>query len=99
MKKKIMNVCGVAFVAVSILACSGQKKGMAATEMASDSTKVVGDVITTQADSTGYIVKVGEAAPDFTITLTDGNVAVHGKLVWCLSEGNAVYRERHLVEA
>ena len=48
MKKKIMNVCGVAFVAVSILACSGQKKGMAATEMASDSTKVVGDVITTQ---------------------------------------------------
>ena len=53
MKKKIMNVCGVAFVAVSILACSGQKKGMAATEMASDSTKVVGDVITTQADSTG----------------------------------------------
>ena len=52
MKKKIMNVCGVAFVAVSILACSGQKKGMAATEMASDSMKVVGDVITTQADST-----------------------------------------------
>ena len=48
MKKKIMNVCGVAFVAVSLLACSGQKKGMAATEMASDSTKVVGDVITTQ---------------------------------------------------
>ena len=93
MKKKIMNVCGVAFVAVSILACSGQKKGMAAPEMASDSTKVVGDVITTQADSTGYIVKVGEAAPDFTITLTDG------KLVWCLSEGNAVYREGHLVEA
>ena len=30
MKKKIMNVCGVAFVAVSLLACSGQKKGMAA---------------------------------------------------------------------
>ncbi len=44
MKKKIMNVCGVALLAVSLLACSGQKKGMAATEMASDSTKVVGDV-------------------------------------------------------
>ena len=24
------------------------------------------------ADSTGYIVRVGEMAPDFTITLTDG---------------------------
>ena len=90
MKKKIMNVCGVAFVAVSLLACSGQKKGMAATEMASDSTKVVGDVITTQADSTGYIVKVGEAAPD----LTDGKQvtlsSLRGKVVmlqftasWC----------------
>ena len=75
-----MNVCGVAFVAVSLLACSGQKKGMAATEMASDSTKVVGDVITTQADSTGYIVKVGEAAPDFTITLTVQNLKFLKKL-------------------
>ena len=27
MKKKIMNVCGVALLAVSLLACSGQKKG------------------------------------------------------------------------
>ena len=34
------------------------------------------------ADSTGYIVKVGEMAPDFTVKLTDGNVAVYRKLVW-----------------
>ena len=27
MKKKIMNVCGMAFLAISVLACSGQKKG------------------------------------------------------------------------
>ena len=26
MKKKIMNVCGMAFLAISVLACSGQKK-------------------------------------------------------------------------
>ena len=45
------------------------------------------------ADSTGYIVKVGEMAPDFTVKLTDGNypfgtswegghVAVYRELVW-----------------
>ena len=100
MKKKIMNVCGVAFVAVSLLACSGQKKGMAATEMASDSTKVVGDVITTQADSTGYIVKVGEAAPDFTITLTDGKQVtlslIHIFVISVLLLGSVPLRKRYL---
>ena len=46
------------------------------------------------ADSTGYIVKVGEMAPDFTVKLTDGksitfgtsweggHVAVYRELVW-----------------
>ena len=36
MKKKIMNVCGVALLAVSLLACSGQKKGAEAAESVSD---------------------------------------------------------------
>ena len=47
-----------------------------------------------QADSTGYIVKVGNMAPDFTVTLTDGKSvslsALRGKVVmlqftasWC----------------
>ena len=47
-----------------------------------------------QADSTGYIVRVGEQAPNFTITLTDGSEvtldSLRGKVVmlqftasWC----------------
>ena len=49
---------------------------------------------TVQADSTGYIVKVGQQAPDFIIKLTDGNTVrlsdLRGKIVmlqftasWC----------------
>ena len=72
MKKKIMNVCGVALLAVSLLACSGQKKGAEAAESVSDTVKVATEAMSAQADSTGYIVRIGEIAPDFTITLTDG---------------------------
>ena len=60
MKKKIMNVCGMAILAIGIWACSGQKKGTANVEVATDSVEVAADVISVQADSTGYIVRVGE---------------------------------------
>lgn len=94
MKMKFMNVCSMAFLAVSIMACSGQKKGTTATVAAIDSTETVGDTMTPEADSTGYIVRVGEMAPDFTITLTDGKQvtlsSLRGKVVmlqftasWC----------------
>ena len=94
MKKKIMNVCGVALLAVSLLACSGQKKGAEAAESASDTVKVATEAMSAQADSTGYIVRIGEMAPDFTITLTDGKQvtlsSLRGKVVmlqftasWC----------------
>lgn len=94
MKKKFMNVCGMAFLAISILSCSGQKKGETVAEAASDTTNIAGDAIAVQADSTGYIVRVGEMAPDFTITLTDGKQvtlsSLRGKVVmlqftasWC----------------
>ena len=94
MKKKIMNVCGVALLAVSLLACSGQKKGAEAAESVSDTVKVATDAMSAQADSTGYIVRIGEIAPDFTITLTDGKQvtlsSLRGKVVmlqftasWC----------------
>lgn len=53
-----------------------------------------GRVIHPEADDAGYIVRVGETAPDFTITLTDGKTvrlsSLRGKLVmlqftasWC----------------
>lgn len=89
-----MNVCGMAFLAISILACSGQKKGTASAEITTDSMEVASEVLTAEADSTGYIVRVGETAPDFTITLTDGKQvslsSLRGKVVmlqftasWC----------------
>ncbi len=89
-----MNVCGMAFLAISILACSGQKKGTASAETTTDSMEVASEVLTAEADSTGYIVRVGETAPDFTITLTDGKQvslsSLRGKVVmlqftasWC----------------
>lgn len=94
MKKKIMNVCGVALLAVSLLACSGQKKGAEAAESVSDTVKVATEAMSAQVDSTGYIVRIGEIAPDFTITLTDGKQvtlsSLRGKVVmlqftasWC----------------
>ncbi len=89
-----MNVCGMAFLAISILACSGQKKGTAGAEATTDSVEVASEALTVEADSTGYIVRVGETAPDFTITLTDGKQvslsSLRGKVVmlqftasWC----------------
>lgn len=94
MKKKIMKVLGIAFIAISIMACSGQKKGTAGADATSDSLEISADVIMIQVDSTGYIVRVGETAPDFTITLTDGKQvtlsSLRGKVVmlqftasWC----------------
>lgn len=89
-----MNVCGMAFLAISILACSGQKKGTTSAETVSDSVEVISEAVIAEADSTGYIVRVGETAPDFTITLTDGKQvslsSLRGKVVmlqftasWC----------------
>ena len=83
-----------ALLAVSLLACSGQKKGAEAAESVSDTVKVATEAMSAQADSTGYIVRIGEMAPDFTITLTDGKQvtlsSLRGKVVmlqftasWC----------------
>ena len=85
MKKKIMNVCGVALLAVSLLACSGQKKGAEAAESVSDTVKVATEAMSAQADSTGYIVYDyidGWQTSDFVISSWEGcHVAVYSKLV------------------
>ncbi|MEG1564739.1 MAG: TlpA disulfide reductase family protein [Bacteroides sp.] len=78
--KKIFVIGCLALFAFSNLACAGQaNKNQLAEE---------------PADSTGYIVKVGQMAPDFTVTLTDGKQinlsALRGKVImlqftasWC----------------
>ena len=70
------------------------EKGDGKCRSSTDSVEVAADAISVQADSTGYIVRVGEMAPDFTITLTDGKQvslsSLRGKVVmlqftasWC----------------
>lgn len=86
MKKIFFYVSCLALLAMSGTACAGQAK--------TDKTAVTENQETSAADSTGYLVKVGEMAPDFTITLTDGKQVnlstLRGKVVmlqftasWC----------------
>lgn len=95
MKKKCMKGFLLTLLATSILACAGNKKQASADGIA-DSVKMEGEkpALIQQADSSGYIVRVGEIAPDFTITLTDGRQVtlsdLRGKVVmlqftasWC----------------
>ena len=69
MKKNFFYAGGLSLLLWGMAACSGQGKADKAAVVA-DSVVVKTDSVA--ADSTGYIVKVGEPAPDFTITLTDG---------------------------
>lgn len=92
MKKIFFTACCIALFALSNAACAGQGKANKDATVATDSTSE--DVVIAQADSTGYIVKVGQMAPDFNITLTDGKQinlsTLRGKVVmlqftasWC----------------
>lgn len=90
MKKFVFIASGLCVATLIMSACAGQ--GKANKEAVADSAEVKMDSII--ADSTGYIVKVGDMAPDFTITLTDGKQvslsSLRGKVVmlqftasWC----------------
>lgn len=94
MKKKILITSGFFCIVLLLLSCSGQKKTKQKIENRLDSIKTTLPQTTAQADSTGYIVRVGDMAPDFTVTLTDGQKirlsSLRGKIVmlqftasWC----------------
>ena len=83
-----MKMLNIALIALGVVLCSWQMK-----EKETPVTTVM-NTVEVEADSTGYIVKVGEMAPDFTITLTDGKKvtlsSLRGKVVmlqftasWC----------------
>lgn len=91
MNKRFFSVCCLLLLILSGTACAGQGKADK-NAVAADSAEVKVD--SAAADSTGYIVKVGEMAPDFNITLTDGKQVnlstLRGKVVmlqftasWC----------------
>ena len=94
MKKSFFNVSCLVLLVTGVLACSGQGKKDKESAATDSVSVVIGNNSAIQADSTGYIVKVGEMAPDFTVTLTDGKQAnlstLRGKVVmlqftasWC----------------
>ena len=94
MKKIFFNVYCLVLLATGVLACSGQGKKDKESAATDSVSVVIGNNSAIQADSTGYIVKVGEMAPDFTVTLTDGKQVnlstLRGKVVmlqftasWC----------------
>lgn len=94
MKKIFFYVSCLVLLATGVLACSGQGKKDKESAATDSVSVVIGNNSAIQAESTGYIVKVGEMAPDFTVTLTDGKQVnlstLRGKVVmlqftasWC----------------
>ena len=88
MKKLFM----LAFITMAIVSCqSGNKKNA---ETVVENEPVAVEATTNQPDSVGYIVRLGEVAPDFEMELTDGQKVklsdLRGKVVmlqftasWC----------------
>lgn len=93
MKKILIYLLCTAFLSVPVTDCFA-RKGLTTSQRNSKRAEVFQDGMAAKADSTGYIVKVGEKAPDFTVKLTDGTTvslaSLRGKVVmlqftasWC----------------
>ncbi len=94
MKKIVLNIAGLALVALGFSSCANKPTAEPTQVEVTDLTSADIVSLNPEADSTGYIVKVGQMAPDFTIALTDGKEislsALRGKVVmlqftasWC----------------
>ncbi len=94
MKKQILIVSTIFHIIFFCSSCSEKGKIEKKIQDTTDSIKAPLQKSSTKADSCGYIVKTGDIAPDFIITLTDGKQislsSLRGKIVmlqftasWC----------------
>ena len=94
MKKIFSKILVLGLIMASIASCGTKAAKEEAQKEKAEVTTTDAAVEEVQADSTGYIVKVGQLAPNFTIELTDGSHvtldSLRGKVVmlqftasWC----------------
>lgn len=93
MGKITTGVVTVALLGLSVVGSASEKKEVNSSVLP-ENVNVIEESVDVNPDSTGYIVRVGDLAPDFEVTLTDGRSvrlsSLRGKVVmlqftasWC----------------
>ncbi|MFV0547089.1 MAG: TlpA family protein disulfide reductase [Bacteroides sp.] len=93
MGKITTGVVTVALLGLSVVGSASEKKEVNSSVLP-ENVNVIEESVDVKPDSTGYIVRVGDLAPDFEVTLTDGRSvrlsSLRGKVVmlqftasWC----------------
>lgn len=93
MGKITTGVVTVALLGLSVVGSASEKKEVNSSVLP-ENVNVIEEPVDVKPDSTGYIVRVGDLAPDFEVTLTDGRSvrlsSLRGKVVmlqftasWC----------------